>query len=149
LVAAVAVTAILLTSAGPAAPPAYALTRHPNGSITITLREMATGIPALNAKLKALGYDTTVIPIKAGCVSPDGSGHIVMHPDRYYEYNGSISMTYTPRAAERHPAPAGFHYVLAAKRLSNGKILGFIGALKAPVPTCLPYSDTPSTSLAP
>jgi hypothetical protein len=35
--------------------PAYALTRHANGSITITINDLATGIPALNARMKALG----------------------------------------------------------------------------------------------
>lgn len=146
--AAAAAAIVLITSAGPATTPAYALTRHANGSITITLSELTTGIPALNAKLKALGIDETVIPIKAGCDSPDGSGHVVMRPDPAYEYDGSISTTYTPRAAQRHPAAPGFHYVLAAKRLPNGKILGFIGALKTPVPTCLPYNSKPSTSLS-
>lgn len=72
-----------------------------------------------------------------------------MHPDPRLEYKGSISMTYTPRAQQQHPAPRGFHYVLAARRLPNGRLLGFIGALKAPIPTCLPYSNTPSTSLLP
>jgi hypothetical protein len=68
-----------------------------------------------------------------------------MHPNPMFEYNGSISTTYTPRYDQRHPAPPGFHYVLAAKRLPNGKILGFIGALKAPIPACLPYNGRPST----
>lgn len=77
--------------------------------------------------------------------SRDGSGHLVMHPNPMFEYNGSISTTYTPRYDQRHPAPPGFHYVLAAKRLPNGKILGFIGALKAPIPACLPYNGRPST----
>ena len=125
-------------------PPAYAVTRHPDGSITITLSELTTGIPALNARLRQLGIDETVIPITADCHSPDGSGHLVMHPNPLLEYDGSISTTYTPQAAKRHPPPPGFHYVLAAKRLPNGKLLGFIGALKAPVPSCLPYSSTPS-----
>jgi hypothetical protein len=143
-VAAVAAAAVLLlTSASTTTTPAYALTRHADGSITITLSQLTTGIPALNTKLHQLGIDETVIPITAGCHSPDGSGPIVMYPNPMFEYNGSISTTYTPRYDQRHPAPPGFHYVLAAKRLPNGKILGFIGALKAPIPTCLSYSSTP------
>lgn len=126
------------------APPAYALTQNPDGSITITLRELTTGIPALNAKLRKLGIPETVIPITAGCHSTDGSGRLVMHPNPMFEYSGSISTTYTPQAAKRHPAAPGYHYVLAAKRLPNGKLLGFIGALKEPIPSCLPYSSTPS-----
>ncbi len=142
--AALAAAVVLLSSASTTTTPAYALTRHADGSITITLNELTTGIPTLNAKFHELGIDETVIPISAGCQSHDGSGPIVMHPDPMFEYQGSISTTYTPRAQQRHPAPQGFHYVLAAKRLPNGKILGFIGALKAPIPTCLPYSSTPA-----
>jgi hypothetical protein len=83
----------------------------------ITLNQLTTGIPALNAKLQELGID---------------------------EPNGSISATYTPRYDQRHPAPPGFHYVLAAKRLPNGKILGFSGALKhRSLPACLPYNSRP------
>ena len=145
-----AVTAIVLAvSATSVTPPAYAYTTHPNGSITVTLRDVATGIPALNAKLREAGIPSDVIPITAGCNSPDGSGNLVMHPDPHLEYSGSVSMTYTPQAARRHPAPRGFHYVLAAKQMPNGKILAFIGALKSPVPTCLPYDSTPSKSLVP
>jgi hypothetical protein len=145
---AAAVAAILLIGAtGPGTTPAYALTRHVDGSITITLTDLTTGIPALNARLKALGIDTTVIPIRAGCDSPDGSGHVVMHPDPYYEYSGSVSDTITARAG-RPTHGYDFHYVLAAMRLPNGKILAFIGGLLAPVPTCLPYDSTPSNSLS-
>jgi hypothetical protein len=143
ILAATIAVIVLAFGATTNAPPAYALTRHPDGSITITLSELTTGIPALNAKLEKLGIDETVIPITADC-STRGSGNLVMHPNPMYEYNGSISTTYTPRAAQRHPAPPGFHYVLAAKRLPNGKLLGFIGALKPPIPACLPYSSTPS-----
>ena len=130
-----------------AAPPAYAVTRHANGSITITLNELTHGIPELNARLRQLGIATTVIRITSDCHSRDGSGNLVMHPDPLVEYNSSISMTYTRRAARRHPATPGFHYVLAAKRLPDGKLLGFIGALKAPIPSCLPYSSSPSATL--
>jgi hypothetical protein len=146
VLAAVITVVVLALGATTSAPPAYAIARHADGSITITLNELTTGIPALNAKLRELGIPETVIPITSDCHSPDGSGPLVMHPDPLFEYNGSISTTYTPQASRQHPAAEGFHYVLAAKRLPNGKILGFIGALKAPIPSCLPYSSTPSNA---
>jgi hypothetical protein len=55
LIAAALIAVLLLSSAGPTTTPAYALTRHANGSITITINDLATGIPALNARMKALG----------------------------------------------------------------------------------------------
>jgi hypothetical protein len=146
LVAAAVAAILLITATGPETAPAYALTRHSDGSITITLSDLTTGIPALNSELKALGIDETVIPIRADCHSPNGSGHVVMHPDPHYEYDGSVSATITARSARR--MLPGFHGVLAAMRLPNGKILAFIGGLSAPVPTCLPYDSTPTDSLA-
>jgi hypothetical protein len=145
---AAAIAALVLTlGATTNAPPAYAVVRHADGSLTITLNDLTTGIPALNAKFRQLGIPENVIPIYAGCYSPDGSGDLVMHPDPLFEIKGSITMTYTPRAAQLHPPPAGYQYVLAAKRLPNGLVLDFIGALKPPIPTCLPYNSTPATGL--
>jgi hypothetical protein len=140
---AVAVVVVLLT-AGTAAAPAFAVTRNANGSYTIVLRQLSTGIPALNAKFRQLGIPETVIPITRGCHSPDGSGLIVMHPNPLYEFNGAVTQTYSAAYQRRHPAQPGWHYVLAAKQLPNGKLLALIGQLKDPVPTCLPYSNTPS-----
>jgi hypothetical protein len=140
----VAVGVLLIATATTKTTPAYALTRHADGSITITLNQLTRGIPALNARLRQLGIDETVIPIKPGCRPSDGSRPLVMHPNPMQEFDGSISTTYTPRAAQRHPAAPGFHYLLAAKRLSNGKILGFIGALRAPLPNCLGFNPKPS-----
>jgi hypothetical protein len=146
-VAAVIVALVLTLGATTDAPPAYAIVRNADGSLTITLNDLTTGIPALNARFQQLGIPENVIPIYAGCNSPDGSGNLVMHPDPLFEIKGSITMTYTPRAAQLHPAPAGYQYVLAAKRLPNGMVLDFIGALKPPIPTCLPYNSTPATGL--
>jgi len=145
LVTAVAAT-VLLLSASTGAPPASAVTQNSDGSYTIVLRQLTTGIPALNAKFHQLGIAETVIPIKAGCHSRDGSGPIVMRPNPMFEVNGAIRQTYSAKYQHRHPAQPGWHYVLAAKRLPNGKLLAFIGQLKDPIPSCLPYSNTPSNT---
>src|ERR1700679_1232548 len=54
------VAVVLVLSASSATSPAYAVTTHPDGSVTITLRDVATGIPAVSAKLHKLGYDVAV-----------------------------------------------------------------------------------------
>jgi hypothetical protein len=143
LLAAVTATVLLLT-AGTAAPPAYAVTQNSDGSYTIVLRQLSVGIPALNAKFRQLGIAETVIPIKTGCHSRDGSGPLVIHPDPLFESSGAIRQTLSAKSQQRHPAFRGWHYVLAAKRLPNGKFVAFIGQLKDPIPACLPYSSTPS-----
>jgi hypothetical protein len=143
LLATAAAAVVLALSATTSTPPAYAVVTHADGSITIMLRDLSTGIPGLNARFRQLGIPETVIPMRPGCTSPDGSGPLVMHPDPLFEYNSAITVTVSSRWDVTHPAPPGFHYVLAAMRLPNGKLLAFIGALKAPVPSCFPYSNAP------
>jgi hypothetical protein len=136
---------VLALGATASTPPAYAVVKHADGSVTITLRDLAIGIPALNNRFRQLGIPETVIPMTAGCSSRDGSGPLVMHPDPLFEYGRAITVTLSPARDASHRAPPGFHYVLAAMQLPNGKLLAFIGALKRPIPSYLPYSATPST----
>jgi hypothetical protein len=140
------IAAVLLAfGATTSTPPAYAVVKDADGSVTITLRDLAIGIPALNTRFRQLGIPETVIPVMAGCSSRDGSGPLVMHPDPLFEYDGAITVTLSPGWDASHRAPPGFQFVLAAMQLPNGKLLAFIGSLKTPIPRCLPYSDTPAT----
>jgi hypothetical protein len=143
--AAVIVAVVLLFGATTTTPPAYAVTQGANGTYTIVLRQLTTGIPGLNAAFREHGISETAIPMKAGCHSRSGDPNFVMHPNPMFEISGAITTTYSAKAANAHPAYPGYHYILAAKRLPNGKLLAYIGQIKEPVPTCLPYSSTPST----
>ena len=50
--------------------PAYALTTHSNGSVTLDVYQKS-GIAGINAKLHQLGDDqVVVVPVEAGCPSP-------------------------------------------------------------------------------
>src|SRR5579875_177113 len=137
--AAVALAAVLLFDSTTGAAPAYA--GHDRGSIRVTLEQLTHPheIRTLNERFRQLAIPELVIPITTGCRSPDGSGPIVMHPEPDMEGPASTAMTF--RTHTGRPAPPGWHYVLAAKRLPGGKVLAFIGALKKPIPTCLPYRD--------
>jgi hypothetical protein len=46
--------------------PAYALTTNPDGTVTLAVHQ-AAGIGQANAKLRALGDNVVVVPIRAGC----------------------------------------------------------------------------------
>ncbi len=144
--AAVAAVVVLALSTATNTPPAYAITHNPDGSLTITLSDLTQGIPGLNAKFRQLGINETVIPIKPDCHQDTRSRTLTMHPNPMFEFKGSITTTYSPKDERQYPADRGYRYVLAAKQLPNGKLLGFIGQLKTPIPSCLPYSDKPSTS---
>jgi hypothetical protein len=66
--AAMACVVVVFATAG--TPPAYALTQNANGTYTITINDIATGVPALNVKLKQLGIDATAVPVTATCSAP-------------------------------------------------------------------------------
>jgi hypothetical protein len=77
--AVVATTALVLAiTASATAPPAFAVTNNPDGSVTITLNEI-TGVSGLNAELAASGIAVRAVPVVSGCtavaqvVGPDGS----------------------------------------------------------------------------
>jgi hypothetical protein len=147
MAAAALVVIVLIVGSGASAPPAYAFTKHANGTYTIMLRDLTTGIPGLNAAFHKHHIAETVIPITSAC--PVRSGFLgSVHPNPMYETsNDTYQTTYSPQRARAHPAEHGFHYILAAKRLDNGKLLTLIGQIREPIPPCLHYDGTPSDVL--
>src|ERR1700761_4589248 len=65
---AVAATVGTLVAGGAA--PAYAVTPHNDGTVTLAVYQQP-GIAAANVKLHALGERVVVLPVKAGCPSID------------------------------------------------------------------------------
>jgi hypothetical protein len=76
--AAAATAAVLAISAATTAPPAFAVTNNPDGTVTITLSDI-TGVSGLNARLASMGVAIRAVPVVSGCtataqvIGPDGS----------------------------------------------------------------------------
>ena len=130
MVAAMTAAVVLLVSAIASPPPAYALTRHPNGSITVTINDLQTAIPQLNARFASMGVDETVIPITRDCPSQ-------LSVPAFPQSAENDTFTFTPNEGHEY-LPAGYNGVLAAGYTSSGQLLLFIGALKPPLPACFP-----------
>ena len=122
--AAVGTAAALALTAGTAAP-AFAVTSNPNGTVTVTINQIA-GIAGANAKLAALGVRARAVPIVQGCtaallripkVLPNGPPP----PTTVSAPQSGLpqSMTFEPSEI-----PAGDTLVLAAKQLVNGPANG-------------------------
>jgi hypothetical protein len=62
---AAAATGVLVTGGGT---PAYAVTTHPDGTVTLAVTE-ASGISGANGKLHQLGDRVVVVPVRPGCPS--------------------------------------------------------------------------------
>jgi hypothetical protein len=149
---AVAATAGALAAAGgTTAPvtaggtPAYALTTHPNGAVTLAVYQKS-GIAEANAKLRQLGDDrVVVVPIEANCPRPPApavSGH-----GRPIGVATSVSRdgSVTVKAAG---IPAGDILVVGLWTTAHGR--GGIAELTSPpAPSCIggaPSAPAPSSN---
>ena len=132
-VAGATVAAVLAISASTAAPPAYAMTQNADGSITVTINDLATAAPELNAKFASMGIHETVVPVEANCQNV--SQFLFAYPHA----STMESLTF----GNKWLAP-GFTGVIAAEQLPNGEVAMMIGAIKPPVPSC--YSSQAFTT---
>jgi hypothetical protein len=125
----IVVVAVLLVSATSSTPPAYALTAHADGSYTLRLYTLSRDIPQLNAKLRSLGIDETVVPMIRGCP------YVVPN----YPVNGQETITLRPNHYELAPGYQGF---IAARLLAHGSVTYAQGAMpKNRIPPC--FGTTP------
>jgi hypothetical protein len=124
---AVAAAVVLIVSASATTTPAYALTQNPDGSVSVTINDLQTAIPQLNARFKAMGIDETVIPIEQGCRS---GGSVPAAP------SSLANDTFTFYPGRKYLAP-GYQGILAAGYTASGQLLYLQGAVKPPLPPCV------------
>ena len=135
LAAATAGVAVFATAGAPAA---YALTENSNGSYTITINDIATGVPALNAKLKELGIDTTAVPVTTTCTAPNDGVPLIGGWS-----SSTLSQTVTLDQAN---IPSGYHGVIAAYQSPSGQVDLTIGTTAGNIPTCLNANNVSTSS---
>jgi hypothetical protein len=128
VLAAVTVAAAVGINAATSAPPAYALTQNSDGSVTVTINELATAIPELNARFAEMGIDETVVPVEANCHTRNSM--LFAYPQE--TTNGTLTFD----GGRKHLLP-GYTGVVAAEQLPNGEMAMAVGAVKPPVPTCV------------
>jgi hypothetical protein len=131
VLAAAVVAVLLVLSVSSSAPPAYALTRAAGGSYTVSLNDISTGIPALNAKFAQLGIRETVVPIEAGCTASSF--------DPVQAGPGSMTKTVT---ISNRSIPVGARGFIAAQQRPNGQVLLAQGTTEQPIPSCFPSATS-------
>lgn len=110
------------------ATPAYAFQANSDGTATVSLSELSTGIPALNQMFAQYGIRETVVPIEAGCTAT------TIKPGAF---SGPLSQTVT---VGNQWIPTGYNGFLAAQQMPDGQILMAMGTMPGPVPSCFPAS---------
>jgi hypothetical protein len=133
-IAAVAAAAVGIIGSVTSTPPAYAMTQHADGSVTVTINDVARSVAAVNARFAAMGIDETVVPVESSCTDTGNIGQ-----ELWLDPEGSMSqsLTFTPGVPASWKQ-GGYTGVIAAEQLSNGKVAMTMEAIKPPVPTCFP-----------
>jgi len=113
--------------------PAFAVTSNPNGTVTVTINQIA-GVPGANTELAALGVSARAVPIVQGCTAalqriPKAAGDRIFLPVP----GGGLpqSITFEPSAI-----PAGDTVVLAAAQIPGGVQMAD-AVVQGAAPTCV------------
>ncbi|MBP2322120.1 hypothetical protein JOF56_002505 [Kibdelosporangium banguiense] len=112
------------------APAAYAVTKNPNGSITVSIKDIKAIDPA-NEKLRELGVRAKVVPLTSDCASLENRETYQGDWD-LDEDSSDGSITLGPRL------PEGYTVLLSVTHQpGRGTGLGFTAPVKDPAPSCV------------
>jgi hypothetical protein len=134
-----AAAAVLALTATTATPNAYALTQNPNGTYTLTLQNVATALPQVNAEFAKLGIPAKAIPVTADCTAQPG-GLSLLGPSGV---SMSSSVTFSATGV-----PAGWTDFIAVEQTPSG-VRETIGSSSQPLPACFNSDQAPPTTFDP
>lgn len=137
--AAATAAAVLVLSSTSGTPPAYALTANGNGSYTLTINDLQTAIPEVNAEFAKLGVHAKAIPVTSTCTAPDTAGIPL------FDY-GQTSMS-TSMTVDNANIPSGWTAFLAVEQMPDGHVAMALGTSPAPLPACLNSNQPLSTAI--
>jgi hypothetical protein len=141
LALAAAVTAIVIGLSSGGGTPAYAVLSNPDGTVTVTIRQLV-GVKAADEKLASLGVPVRVVRSEAGCLL--GSGEYKtprISPDLFQRISklagpaSAASIVITPSAI-----PSGDTIVIGARELAPGVVGLQTGIYEGTTPPCLPLA---------
>lgn len=129
IVAAVIVGLVLGATA--ATQSAYAVVQHPDGSVTVTVRNLRTALTPLNARLAALGIDERIIPIRDTCPRSNFAYVYIVKRSQFPQ----LRWTFT-RRQNRWVKQNGLWGYIGIGQGDNDHLLLAAGAMKPPLPSC-------------
>jgi hypothetical protein len=120
--------------------PAYALTTNRDGTVTLAVYQ-APGIAQANAKLRQLGDNVVVVPVRPGCPS------ITSLPAPAVSPRGPVSVGGTKSAdgsitVDAHGVPAGDIMVVGVETSGQGVGVG-ASLTSPPAPSCVSLPSSP------
>ena len=141
--AAAALTAAVLWLSGGHSTPAYAVTEHPDGTVTVTIRQLV-GVGGADARLAAIGVPVRIAAYEGSCSVDQGSYR--------FEPRQAVFLRRIQRrlvgpesrpggaAVKLDPAqiPSGDTLLLTARRAPSGTVGLHARLYRGPAPPCLP-----------
>lgn len=142
--AAVAAAVVIALSSGGGPAPAYAVTQNPDGTVTVTVREL-TATPALESVLVSMGLPVRAAPVEAACRTRPGQYRQAPLPLAGQEplytpshTGGVTSVTIDPRRI-----PDGDTLLLGVREAGPNAIVLEIALYRGATPPCLQLTPTP------
>jgi|HubBroStandDraft_2_1064218.scaffolds.fasta_scaffold256115_2 hypothetical protein len=121
--------------------PAYAVTQHPDGTVTVSIAGPA-GVRPANVRLRVLGDPVVVVPVGPGCPSVASLPKPQVTPSGTISVGGSDSGgTLT---VDAHGVPAGDTMIIAASTLPGGGTQLGAALISGPAPSCVSLPAIPS-----
>jgi hypothetical protein len=128
--AGLAAAAVVAITATTSTPPAFAVTDHADGTVSVTLNDISD-LTALNAELARDGIPAKAVPLSQTC--PVHAPMVIMP-------SGTDPNTYAITIVPSQ-IPAGYTGILAASQTASGRVELVMGAIKPPAPPC--FNSTP------
>jgi hypothetical protein len=126
--------------------PAYALTTHPDGAVTLDVYT-ESGIAGINTKLHQVGDDqVVVVPVGPGCPSMASLPAPAVPPDGHIAVQTSASVNGNSVTVNAKGIPAGDILVVGFERTDNNGVHTGLGGAKLttpPAPSCVSLPPAP------
>jgi hypothetical protein len=136
--------AIGLSGGGGGASPAYAITDNPDGSVTVTIRELAA-TSALNGALVSMRLPVRAVAVEASCTI--GAGHYRQLPltgaGPTPLYRPFMQAGVTGMRLEPSRVPPGDTLLLGVRELSTGTLALEVALYRGGTPPCLALPSSP------
>ena len=145
---AVAATAGALVAGG--GTPAYAVTTHADGTVTLAVTRPA-GISGANGALHKLGDRVVVVPVEPGCPSLGSLRPPAVQPSGHLSVQGTVHIG-GPITVEAKGIPAGDILVVGVETTTTGNTRGSMagGRLTSPpAPSCVSLPAGPASPRGP
>jgi len=126
------------------AAPAYAVTSHPDGTVTVAVSR-PDGIPGANAKLRALGDHVVVVPVRPGCPAP---GALPRSAAKSGRTTTGVQSSHGSLTVQARGIPAGDTMVVGAVTQPNGGMVLGGELITGPVPGCISLPAQPASGPA-